>query len=70
MLNAGDVEFVLGVAHRSAATLESIAAAAFCAIAARFVCTPIGSNAKTEIRQRDATPRATATSTSEKPVKE
>jgi hypothetical protein len=70
MLNWVDVEFVFGVDRRSAVTLESIEAAAVCANAARFVCTPIGSNAKTAIRQTAATPRATVTSTSENPVKE
>jgi hypothetical protein len=54
-----------GVARMSAVTEERIEFAAFCEIHIWVVCTPTGSNPKTAIKQKPATPKARVTSTRE-----
>ena|SRR2546423_8234949 len=66
--NIVDVVLADGVDRMSPITLERIAAAVVCPIAARWVCAPMGNNPNTTIRLNAATANATVTSTSEKPL--
>ena len=68
MPNCGEVVAAAGVVRKSATIAAMTLVAAVCEVALRFVCTPTGIKPRMAIRQNDATPRASTTSTRENAV--